>query len=330
MHVIRPIKQDDFETYCQFSFAARLGMSSMPKNRELLQKNIQTSLEAFKTAGSLYLFVLENAASKVIEGTCGIYSQVGIEHPYYYYREEIEELQPYNGLPIPRQMRLLKPIEIKAGPSEICSLYLSPASRKGGLGKLLSLSRFLFIAAFPERFQEEIIAEMRGWIDNKTTPFWEHLGHHFLNLTYEEVQKLKETDKNFIPYILPKHPIYIDLLPKEARDLIGKVHENTRPALKMLDREGFLHQKDYDVFDAGPIVKASRDKIRTIRLSSKLQVKEVASHIDSQLHLLSNVKLTFRSCASTLKFVENGIAIPAATAEALQVERGDFVIYAPL
>jgi hypothetical protein len=42
---------------------------------------------------------------------------------------------------------------------------LSGAAQVVGAGKLLSKSRFLFMAAFRERFNEKVVAEMRGVID---------------------------------------------------------------------------------------------------------------------------------------------------------------------
>ncbi|MFN3589050.1 MAG: arginine N-succinyltransferase, partial [Spirosomataceae bacterium] len=37
--------------------------------------------------------------------------------------------------------------------------------------------------------------------------------------------------KVFIAELMPKYPIYVSLLSKEAQAVIGKVHEKTRPAL---------------------------------------------------------------------------------------------------
>src|SRR6185503_16458836 len=51
--------------------------------------------------------------------------------------------------------------------SELCSLYLHPASRHSGQGRLLSLSRLLFIASHPERFKSTLMAELRGVIDRR-------------------------------------------------------------------------------------------------------------------------------------------------------------------
>ncbi|MFH7127688.1 arginine N-succinyltransferase [Klebsiella pneumoniae] len=55
----------------------------------------------------------------------------------------------------------------------MCTLFLDPQWRKEGNGYLLSKSRFLFMAAFRERFNEKVVAEMRGVIDEQGySPFW--------------------------------------------------------------------------------------------------------------------------------------------------------------
>lgn len=335
MHIIRPIRQDDAEAYAKFAFAAHLGMSNLPKNTESLHKNIQASLAAFASQGTsdrnwFYLFVIEDLATKEIGGICGIYSQIGIDYPYYYYREETLTPKPYKELPIKSPLRILKPVKINQGPSEICSLYLAPPFRKEGLGRLLSLSRFLFIAAFSSRFQESILAEMRGCIDqNNYTPFWEYLGRRFLDVDYAKAQHIRNTDKNFIPYILPEYPIYVDLLPKEAQEMIGKVYENTVPALKMLEKEGFKLKKDYDVFDAGPVVQAQTKAIRTIQATSKGILKDIAKEpLPSNKYIVANGKLDFRACFSFLKHSGEDVWIPAETAEALSLQKGDGIHFA--
>ncbi len=51
---------------------------------------------------------------------------------------------------------------------------------------------------------------------------------------------------------MPRHPLYINLLPKTAKQVIGKVHESTLPARKMLKDRGFRYQGYVDIFDGGP------------------------------------------------------------------------------
>ena len=70
--------------------------------------------------------------------------------------------------------------KIHDGPTEIGSLFLLPEYRGQKRGRLLSLSRFAFMAAHPKRFAEDVIAEMRGVMsEDGQCPFWEAIGKHF-------------------------------------------------------------------------------------------------------------------------------------------------------
>lgn len=64
---------------------------------------------------------------------------------------------------------------------------------------------------------------------------------------------------------MPKLPIYINLLSDEAQAVIGKVHENTKPALRLLQKEGFICRDYVDIFDAGPTVECDLNNIDTVR-----------------------------------------------------------------
>ena len=46
-------------------------------------------------------------------------------------------------------------------------------------------------------------------------------------------------EKTFIAELMPRFPIYVNMLDKAAQDVVGKVHQNTLPALKLLQSEGF-------------------------------------------------------------------------------------------
>ncbi len=89
---------------------------------------------------------------------------MGLNDPWYNYRvgtqvHASKELNVYQALPT------LFLSNDHTGSSELCTLFLDPQWRKEGNGYLLSKSRFLFMAAFRERFNEKVVAEMRGVID---------------------------------------------------------------------------------------------------------------------------------------------------------------------
>ncbi len=78
--------------------------------------------------------------------------------------------------------------------------------------------------------------------------------------------------KSFIAELMPKHPVYVNLLPEAARDAIGAVHADTLPARVMLEQEGFRYEGYVDIFDAGPTLECFRDNIHAVRQSQVLPV----------------------------------------------------------
>lgn len=330
MIIIRPISQRDTEDFINFSFTAGVGITSMPKDRSILKQKILDSEKAFSKEviqpyNENYLFVLEDLSTKIIGGTCGIDAKTGIDQPKYFFQIDNESIPANPSQKLP----LLHVVRYKEAPSEICSLYLQPEFRREGLGRLLSLSRFLFVAAHPHRFDSIIYAEMRGFVDkNQSSPFWEGIGRHFFDLDYASLMRQRDHGNFDIEQVVPKYPIYIPLLPKEVQEMIGKIHTNTWPAFHMLSEEGFYLTDDIDVFDAGPRIEAETTEIRTVKTCNLDPVAEIVRNpIESVRYIVCNNRLDFRACYSTLQKGEKGIFIPEETASALQVKVGDLVRY---
>ncbi len=97
------------------------------------------------------------------------------------------------------------------------------------------------MAEFGDWFKPAVIAEMRGVVDGTGhAPFWEALGRHFFGIDFPLADYLSMKDKRVIGELMPPHPIYIDLLPREVQGILGEVHPETRPALEILQAEGFI------------------------------------------------------------------------------------------
>ena len=67
--------------------------------------------------------------------------------------------------------------------------------------------------------------------------------------------------------------------------MIGKVHTKTKPALQLLEQEGFSCRGYVDIFDAGPTVEAQLQNIRTAQASRRMPVKIVEQHSED-LHTI--------------------------------------------
>jgi arginine N-succinyltransferase len=336
MLFVRPVSLADLEQLLELAGAAGVGLTTLPKDRDILKRRVEKSVRSMeqipdRPGGEVYLFVLEDLATKKIAGACGIISKVGGYEPFYAYKIKKETHQS-KELGVKKDISVLKLVHEHSGPAEIGSLYLSPEYRGKDAGRLLQLSRFLFVAEHRDAFEPEVVSELRGVIDaSGQSVFWDALGRHFFDIEFRQADYLSVVSKKFIADMMPKHPIYIPLLPTAAQDVIGKTHESSKPALKNLEDEGFKFNGMVDIFDAGPCVACQRDDIRTVRESKVATISAItAESIDSPTYLICTRKNDFRVCTAPLLLTESGITLGAAPAATLGVSPGQEIRFSPL
>ncbi|PNH92713.1 arginine N-succinyltransferase [Vibrio diazotrophicus] len=334
MLVVRPISMSDYDALHTCAVESGHGFTSLPVNEELLTNRIKHSEYSFTKPGVAspsdegYLMVGFDSETGEVAGTTGIEAAVGWDVPFYsYHISTIVHSSP--KLNVNNVVKLLTFGNNYTGCSEICTLFLRPEFRQGLNGRLMSKCRFLMMAEHPHRFSKTIFAEMRGVSDEDgNSPFWQWLQEHFFSIDFTMADYLTGIGKKgFIADLMPKLPIYINLLSKEAQEVIGQVHEKTRPALKLLEKEGFTCRNYVDIFDAGPSVECDINNIDSVRNSVRVKVI-VAEHSSSQDYLICNTSFeNFRATAAKAAFNrENGSAIISPkVANALKVDNGDFI-----
>ena len=223
--------------------------------------------------------------------------------------------------------RLLQIVNEYHGVTEIGALYLTPEYRRGGLGKLLSRSRYLFLAEHPERFTDPVMAEMRGVIDDQGhSVFWDSLGRCFLHMDFSRADYLHYRGNfQIIVDLLPEYPVYTRLLPEDAQAVIGLTHPETVPALELLKREGFRFEGCINVFDGGPQLHVPRELIRSVRESETSTITRIVGRCQGPAHLIANTRLQdYRVCQGALsRSGDDELEIESATASALEVGTGD-------
>ena len=344
MMVVRPVALEDCDAIARLAALADFGLTTLPKDAEALGKRVARSVKDFEAnadapKGESYLFVLEDARcdSVGIAGTSGLTSRVGGFEPFYMYR--IEEMTHESAaLDVKKEIGALHLVEQHDGPCEIATLFLAPEHRGSGLGRLLSKARFLFLASYRQAFADSVIAELRGVVDGRGhSPFWESVGRHFFEVDFPRADYLSASDKKFIAELMPRHPIYIPLLPKEGQAVVGEVHERTKPALKILEAEGFTFTGMVDIFDAGPIVACPLEDIRTVRASCEGRVEQVATgdgRRDPPTHIIARTPedyAQFRACMGWVQQLGKGkVSVDETGAGAIRVDVGDHVRFAPL
>jgi len=335
MFIVRMAKETDIAAIMQMAQLSEGTLHSLSMNKDVMLHKITRSMESVardikKPGKELYFFVLEDTVSKRIAGCCAINACVGLNEPFYIYRITKHQHMSHE-LNYRRTLKLLELNTDFDGATELCSLYILPEFRQQNTGRLLSLSRLLFISCFPTRFSTRIFADIRGFCRvNSQPPFWQHVIKRFIPMNFAEADKLSGLEqRQFIADLMPTFPLCIDLLPLAARSVIGLAHPAAQPARKLLEQEG-LHYQDYvNIFDAGPTLSAFTSDIRTLSHSQQVIVKK-AQHpvpLENQTpYLLANNRLDFRVIAAPAVVSESHIILSKEAENALQVEPDDIIM----
>lgn len=282
---------DDIYRLAQRAGESGIGLTSLPQNKEILAERITRTTRTLEGLSekceASYLFVLEDTSIHKIVGVSAIEVAVGLNEPFYNFRVA-KQVHASKALNVYKTLDTLFLSNDHTGCSELCTLFLDPEYRKNQNGKFLSKVRFLFIAAFRSFFEERLIAEMRGFSDqNGQSPFWDSLGYLFFNMDFAAADYLSGVgQKAFIAELMPRFPVYVDLLSSEAREVIAEVHPHTLPAAKVLMSEGLKYQGYVDIFDAGPTLEANTAELRAVKESRLLKVKLTEQVESTETHFL--------------------------------------------
>lgn len=328
-YVMRPAQLSDFDALRSMAVESGPGFTSLPVDEEILRKRLLKSVDSF--AGRLdqpeygkYLMMLENVETGEIGGCSAVKAGIGVSAPFFNYRiitlaqasQEADRRFDMDALILTNEF---------VGFTEVGTLFLRQQHRGAGVGRLLAQSRYMLMSTRPHWFGEMVIAELRGVVSHEgETPFWECLGKHFFRMSFPQADYLSATtDNQFILDLMPKYPIYVDLLPPEAREVIGRCHVDGVPAFKLLEWEGFRFEKVVDIFDGGPIMQAPRKMIRTTRESRVVELE--VGDASGQSGIIANTELDdFRaSLLDGVAMGENRFVTTQETLDKMKLKRGD-------
>lgn len=328
--VIRPSRPDDFDDLMELAELSGPGFTSLPVDEKLVRERLDYSYKAFARQPDdpqqgKFLMIIEDVETGVVAGCCAVKAGIGMKRPFFNYRI-ITLLQSSTVVGRRFSMDALVLTNEFMGFTEVGTLFLKKGYRGGGAGRLAAQSRYLLMAAAPDEFGEMVLAELRGVVTAEgTSPFWEGVGRRFFDMSFQEADYHSGvTDGQFIMDLMPKYPIYVDLLPPEAREVIGRCHVEGIGALKLLEWEGFRFERVVDIFDGGPQVSTARANIRTIRESEKVVLETGMMQDDPMTALVSTDRLEgFRVCWSPIERRGTGrIVVPEQTLDALKVKPG--------
>ncbi len=328
---VRPAASADLDALKALAGLTGGGFTNLPDDQDSLAARLARSERCYAADISepddeLYMLVLEHVPTGRIGGTAALFSRVGVTWPFYSYKLTTLSM---HSRELGRTFRtgVLHLVNDFDGASEVGGLFLHPDLRAGGLGRLLARSRYLFLARHRARFGDRVFAELRGYLKpDGSSPFWDGLAGKFFGMGFQEADAFNAVEGNqFIADLMPKYPVYVSLLPEEARAAIGQPHDAGRAALKMLEGEGFTYNGYVDIFDGGPTVDARMADVRTVR-------EAVRSHVARKDASEGGVRLVaggtlgaFRCAALPVSIADTGLCVPADA----PFDLGDEILHAP-
>jgi arginine N-succinyltransferase len=280
MFRVRNVESKDLDDL--FLLSKQANFLNLPQDRTELTQMIQLSHASFREKGreladSHYVFVLEDVEKGRVVGSASVIAQHGAPEDPHTFFKVTEKKRVSKSLHIGFLHQVLRMGFDFNGPTEIGGLVLLPEYRGHAekLGKFLSFVRFIFIAARPGSFKEELLSElMPPFNDRGESPIWESIGRKFTNLSYDEADKLSRKNMEFVTSLFPEGDIYTTMLPAEARAAIGNVGEDTEPVKKMLEKIGFKYKEMIDPFDGGPHFWANVNDVTLIQQTRAIKLAD--------------------------------------------------------
>jgi arginine N-succinyltransferase len=262
---IRPVRDDDLDALLALAERAGPGFTNLPLDRTALAGRIERSgalLGGAQLGGAIILGIEIDGR---VRGCGMVFPRLGVDWPFYSYRISTTTQRSS----IDRRMvrfRVLTLTNDLEDCAEVGGLVTDPELRKAGYGRMMARSRYLFIGCHRSRFPKRVIADLRGWLDQDRSPFWDAVGGRFYAMSFAEADHINATTGNqFIADLGPRAPIYVNMLSEDAQAVVGKVHDDGRAARTLLLEEGFRDEAYVDIFDAGPTMVARIDDLRAVR-----------------------------------------------------------------
>ncbi|MFN2332292.1 MAG: arginine N-succinyltransferase [Halomonas sp.] len=340
MLLVRPALPTDLPALERLAAEAVPRLTNLPAHRDRLEERIARSRQAFAAEVAFpgdehYTFVLEDPERGEAVGTATIRAQAGAQDAYYTYRQEtlIHASQQLN---VRREVQTLALSHEVSEASLLCAYSLEPCYRGTSAESLLRRARLMFIAQYPERFAGILAMAFPGFLDGAgESPFWNSVGRHFFMRDYQEINALAGIrSKSFIAEVMPQFPLYLPLLTPQARAAIGREHPDHEVALAEMLAEGFLRSRHVDIFDAGPVIKAERERLQSFRRAAWHPVRIRPAHAlpDAEPAMVANQRLEDFCCVVARYALSptGQLMLSPEHAERLGVVEGRAVLAAPL
>ncbi|WII70556.1 arginine N-succinyltransferase [Bdellovibrio sp. 22V] len=332
--IVRSVQYDDLGQLVDL--AKQFNLLNLPGDKKVIGEKIERSEASF--AGKLpkdkaeYLFVVEDIEEKMVVGSSLVLAKHGNEEVPHSFFKIFKRDHFSEDLGIGFIHQVLRFQLDFDGPTEIGGLLVDKSYRRRPekLGKQISLSRFLYMGLYPEKFENRVLCELTPPLtDEGRSEFWEALGRRFTGLPYQEADLLSQSHKEFIESLFPQDDIYLCLLDSKARLVLGRVGEATKPAQHLLESIGFSYLDEVDPFDGGPHYGANVEDILPIKYGKRLKVVETKEASFKEQFLIATTGEEFKVSLGAADIRGTEVAIPAKVRQLLGVETGEEVYLSP-
>jgi arginine N-succinyltransferase len=333
--VIRNARMEDLGQL--YDLARQFTLLNLPSDKSILSKKLEKSLASFQ--GDLpkedaeYMFVLEDIENSFVAGAAMILAKSGTPQSPNYSFKILKKERFSKELGVGFIHQILRLNVNTDGPTEFGGLVLDRGYRRRPekLGRVMSLSRFCYVALSPERFESEAHAELAPPLTEEgRSEFWEALGRRFTGMPYKEADQISSQNNEFIQSLFPEEDIYLCLLDSKARLVLGRVGEETQPALHLLSKIGFKMKDEVDPFDGGPHLGCPMREIATIKKGRNLKAKRR----DVPFRGLALAALSrdneFRTVCSAYHVSGDEVTLPEQAWSILELQEGESIFVSPI
>lgn len=277
--IVRNARMEDLSQL--FDLARQFTLLNLPADKRILSKKLEKSVASFNEElpkeDAEYLFVLEDVESQFVAGSAMIIAKNGTPQSPNYSFKILKKERFSQELGVGFIHQILRLNVNTDGPTEFGGLVLDRGYRRRPekLGRVISLARFCYVALFPNQFESEAHAELAPPLTEEgRSEFWEALGRRFTGMPYKEADQISSQNNQFIQSLFPQEDIYLCLLDSKARLVLGRVGEETQPALHLLNKIGFRYKEEVDPFDGGPHLGCPMRDITLIKNGRHLKARK--------------------------------------------------------
>jgi arginine N-succinyltransferase len=327
--IVRAARRED--TQQLYELARQFTLLNLPAEKRTIEKKIERSIASFagelEKAEAEYLFVVEDSESEMVTGSSMIMAKNGTPGSPNFSFKVLKKERFSRELGIGFIHQILRLNSNTDGPTEVGGLVVDRAYRRRPekIGRLISLSRFVYIGMEPERFERELHSEMAPPLTEEgRSEFWEALGRRFTGMPYKEADQISGQNNGFIQSLFPEEDIYLALLDSKARLVLGRVGAETQPALHLLNRIGFKYKEEVDPFDGGPHLSCPTAECAIVKGLRSYKLKKPSGGQFEAHGLIGLLRDgSYYGGASSCRIEGDGIALPEKTWVLLGLSEGE-------